>query len=244
MSKNRHRVDSLLFERGLVPSRQKAKALVMAGCVWHNQVRVDKAGKLVNSDYALTIKTKSNWVARSAGKLEAALEHFKYNVENKTILDIGSSTGGFTEILLKQKASKVIAVDVGRGLMHERIRNNPKVTLLEGVNARYLYDSSIIEKVDAMTIDVSFIGLTTILPAPLSLLKTNSWVIALIKPQFEVGKKLVARGGIVKDPHVRLQSCINIKKWLINKNWSCDGLLASPVLGKQGNQEFLIGIHR
>lgn len=244
MSKNRHRIDSLLFQRGLVSSRQKAKALIMAGCVWHFQVRVEKAGKLVADDFALTIKKKSNWVSRSADKLKSALDHFQYEVDNKIILDVGSSTGGFTEILLKKNAKKIISIDVGRGLMHERIKNNPKVELHEGVNARYLNEKTVSELVDAITIDVSFIGLKTILPAPIKLLKTNAWIIALVKPQFEVGRSLVTRGGIVKDVNARLQSCHSIKEWFVENGWTFDSLIASPILGKQGNQEFLIGVRR
>lgn len=236
------RVDMLLVERGLVPSRTRAQALVMAGKVYSDTKRIDKPGQNLAEDAPLSLKGEDHpWVSRGGLKLVHGLDHFGVDPKGLTALDIGASTGGFTDVLLSRGAAKVYAVDVGHGQFDWKLRNDERVTLLERTNARYLSAEHIPEPVDLIVCDASFIGLEVILPAPMALAAPKASLIALIKPQFEVGKGEVGKGGVVRDSALHEQVCDRISAWLNSQpGWSVVGLSPSPITGPQGNVEFLI----
>ncbi|HLB07868.1 MAG TPA: TlyA family RNA methyltransferase [Alphaproteobacteria bacterium] len=242
----KRRLDQLLVERGLAQSRAKAQALVLAGNVFSGERRLDKAGVLIAEDAALELRGAEHpWVSRGALKLERALAEFKIDAADAVALDIGASTGGFTEVLLARGARRVYAVDVGRGQLAWKLRGDPRVVVLEGVNARYLSNNEVPEPVDLVVCDASFIGLATILPAPLALAKCGARLIALIKPQFEAGPKEVGKGGIVKDEAVRAEACEKIRRWLEEAmDWRVLGLVESPIKGAKGNVEYLIAAEK
>ncbi len=239
--KKKQRLDLLLVERNHAPTRAKAQALIMGGVVYVDGVKVDKAGTLFNSEVEISVKDSSiKYVGRGGLKLEAALDHFDINVKGDVAVDIGASTGGFTDCLLQRGASRVYAIDVGYGQLDWKLRDDPRVVVMERVNARSLSTADIPEAADIIVIDVSFISLTKIIPAAVNLLKTNGILIALIKPQFEVGKGEVGKGGIVRDEakHARVveKICEHIKE----HDFSVLGVIPSPILGAEGNKEFLI----
>ncbi len=242
----KRRLDQLLVERGLAPSRAKAQALVLAGNVFSGERRLDKAGVLVAEDAALELRGAEHpWVSRGALKLERALAVFGIDATGAVALDIGASTGGFTEVLLARGARRVYAVDVGRGQLAWKLRGDPRVVVLEGVNARYLSNNEVPEPVDLIVCDASFIGLATILPVPLALAKSGARLIALIKPQFEAGPKEVGKGGIVKDEAVRAAVCEKIRRWLEEAmGWRVLGITQSPITGAKGNVEYLIAAEK
>lgn len=236
----KERIDKLLVERGLVESRQKAQALILAGQVLANEQLIDKVGHKIDISLPLRIKgEKLPFVSRSGLKLAAALKTFQIDVTNKLCLDIGASTGGFTDCLLQNNAKHVVALDVGHNQLDWRIRQDSRVTVIENVNARYLSQKDFPYLFEVITIDVSFISLTKILPVVPELITNPADIITLIKPQFEVGPQEVGKGGIVADinKHKRV-----IKEVILNAqelSLSCLGLLASPITGMDGNQEFL-----
>jgi 23S rRNA (cytidine1920-2'-O)/16S rRNA (cytidine1409-2'-O)-methyltransferase len=239
--KNKKRLDTLLVDRELTPTRAKARSLIMQGAVFVNGERVDKAGALVKEDSEITVKDSSQkYVGRGGFKLEAALKEFDIAVSDKTALDIGASTGGFTDCLLQRGARKVYAVDVGYGQLDWKLRNDPRVEVLEKLNARYLKPSDIGEPVDIAVIDVSFISLTMVIPPLTQILKQGGVLIALIKPQFEVGKGEVGKGGIVRDESKHAQVVEKISTFLTNLDFTLTGVIPSPILGAEGNKEFLI----
>ncbi len=237
----KERLDKLLVKRGLVESREKAQALIMAGLVYVNDQRVDKAGTRVSLEAQIEIKGETcPYVSRGGLKLEHALKEFHISVAGLVCADIGASTGGFTDCLLQHGAAKVYAIDVGHGQLHWRLRQDPRVVVMEGVNARYLKPEDLPETVDLVTIDVSFISLTKIIPAAKGLLKPGGRIVALIKPQFEVGPREVGKGGVVRDPALHQRVIEKIKNFAEDLNLTVLGLTESPLLGPAGNREFLI----
>lgn len=238
------RLDKLLVEKGLCESREKAQALILAGKVWvaldfKNFQRITKAGTKVPENAPVKLEEDFPYVSRGGLKLEGALNAFKINVKNTVCLDIGASTGGFTHCLLLKGAKKVYAVDVGKGQLHYKLRQDSKVIVMEGINARYLTEEMFPEKFDLITIDVSFISLKKILPPAKKLLKTTGKILALIKPQFEAGPKFVKK-GVVKDNFIRAKVINEI--WIFGEELRLKplGVVESPILGPKGNKEFFI----
>lgn len=236
------RVDKLLVDRGLVESRAKAQALILAGLVYSDTKRIAKAGDQIAVDAPLSIKGQDHpWVSRGGLKLAKAIEAFDLSVKDLICADIGASTGGFTDVLLHLGAAKVYAVDVGHGQLAWKLRQNPKVVVLEKTNARHLTRLQIPDLLDVVVCDASFIGLETILPAALALTSELAWCVALIKPQFEVGPDRVGKGGVVRDAALHQEVCERIRLWFENlPNWSVRGIVESPILGPEGNKEFLL----
>ena len=235
------RLDQLLVQRGLVESREKAKAVIMAGLVEVDRVRVDKPGHLIASSSAVSIKRPyPPYVSRGGLKLEAALEAFGVAVRNKVVLDVGSSTGGFTDCLLQKGAKKVLAVDVGYGQLHWKLRQDPRVIVLEKTNIRHVKPGDMQERPHGAVIDVSFISLRLVVPAVSALLLDQAFIIALIKPQFEVGKGQVGKGGVVRDPSLHEETIRSLCRFFESLGWSVAGQIPSPILGPKGNKEFLV----
>jgi 23S rRNA (cytidine1920-2'-O)/16S rRNA (cytidine1409-2'-O)-methyltransferase len=237
----RERIDKLLVDRGLADSRTKAQALVMAGAVLVNEQLIHKPSELFSHDANIRIKDSATqrYVSRGGLKLEGALREFGIDVSGMLCLDVGASTGGFTDCLLQHGARKVVALDVGHNQLDWKIRNDPRVSVREEVNARHLAPSDFEEKFDLVTIDVSFISLTKILPAAVPLLKKAGRIIALIKPQFEVGKGQVGKGGIVKDPSQHQQVISEVNTAAESLSLDVGGVIESPIKGADGNVEFL-----
>lgn len=236
------RLDQLLVDSGLAETRSRAADLVRRGYVSVGGVPASKPGAMVRVDARLAVSAKApTFVSRGALKLEAALDSFDFEAEGKVALDIGASTGGFTEILLTRGAAKVYAVDVGRDQIHAKLRADPRVVVLEGTDARSLDVKHIPEPAGAIVADVSFISLTVALPATLRLAAPDAWLIALIKPQFEAGRRAVGKGGIVRSETEREKAVTRVWEFLDNAGWRVLGAIPSPVLGRGGNQEFLVG---
>jgi 23S rRNA (cytidine1920-2'-O)/16S rRNA (cytidine1409-2'-O)-methyltransferase len=242
----KQRADQLLVEQGLAESRAKAQALILAGVVTANGRRVDKPGTAFPEETTLSVSGPDHpWVSRGGLKLAFALEHFAIDVAGVTALDIGASTGGFTDVLLAHGAARVHAVDVGRGQLAWKLRQDPRVVVHEGLNARYLGSNDIAEPIDLVTCDASFIGLETVLPAPIALAAQRAQLIALIKPQFEAGPDAVGKGGVVRDPEIHRAVCDQIAAWITSQpGWTVIGIVQSPVLGPAGNREFLLYARR
>ena len=238
----RERLDKLLVEKGLVKSRERAKALIMAGKVLVDGKVVDKAGAQVSPEAKLEVKGEDiPYVSRGGLKLETAIKEFGLSVEGFTCLDVGASTGGFTDCLLKHGAKKVYAVDVGRGQLDWKLRNDERVISIEGFNARYLTEKEVPEKVDLIVIDVSFISLTKILPVVKEFLKPEGKIVALIKPQFELTKKEVDRGkGVIKDPELHKKAINKILSFSREIGLYPENLTLSKPRGPKGNKEFLV----
>jgi 23S rRNA (cytidine1920-2'-O)/16S rRNA (cytidine1409-2'-O)-methyltransferase len=236
------RLDQLLVERGLAESRTRASALILAGKVFSGEVRLDKPGHTVPTDIALEMRGADHpWVSRGGVKLAHGLDHFHIDPTGATALDVGASTGGFTHVLLTRGAALVYAVDVGHGQLDWRLRNDPRVVVLERTNARALTAVEIPQAPDLVVCDASFIGLQTVLPAALDLAKPGARLIALIKPQFEVGRGQVGKGGVVRDPAQHQEVCERIVDWLGGAmGWTVLGVTESPLRGPEGNIEFLI----
>jgi len=242
----RQRVDTLLVERGLAETRSKAQALVMAGAVWSGERRLDKPGAMVAADLPIELRGRDHpWVSRGGVKLAHGLRHFAIDPADAVALDIGASTGGFTDVLLTGGARRVYAVDVGYGQLAPKLREDPRVVVLERLNARHLTRTQIPEPVDLIVCDASFIGLAVVLPAALALAAPGARLVALIKPQFEVGKGRVGKGGVVRDPALRRAACDAVAAWLgAQPGWTVDGVAESPITGPEGNVEFLLAAHR
>lgn len=242
MSGDKRRADQLLVERGLAPSRARAQAIILAGTVFAGEQRIDKPGALLRADTALAVRGADHpWVSRGGIKLEHALRHFGLSPAGRVCLDIGASTGGFTDVLLAHGAARVHAVDVGHGQLAWKLRNDPRVAVHERTNARYLGRDTIADPIAALTCDASFIGLETVLPAPLALCAPGAWAVALVKPQFEAGPEAVGRKGVVRDPAVQSAVCERIGRWWeALPGWRVLGLTESPITGPEGNREYLI----
>tara|TARA_R110001592_G_scaffold125117_3_gene334418 strand:- start:1857 stop:2636 length:780 start_codon:yes stop_codon:yes gene_type:complete len=239
----KQRLDQLLVDRGLVESRTRAQALIMAGVVFSDEKKLEKAGQQVRDDIALDVRGQDHpWVSRGGLKLAHGLEDFGIDPAGMIAIDVGASTGGFTDVLLQSGATKVYAVDVGHGQLAWKLRSDDRVIVLEKTNARYLTDEQIPEPADIVVCDASFISLKTVLPAVLALAKPGAYLVALIKPQFEAGRALVGSGGVVRDPDVHAAVCEDIRAWLAGRDgWTVLGITESPIKGPEGNIEFLIG---
>lgn len=237
------RLDQALVERGLSESRAKAQAAIMAGLVFSGEKRLEKPGQSISADAPLEIRGKPHpWVSRGGIKLAHGLQHFRFSAEGRICIDVGASTGGFTDVLLQNGAAKVYAVDVGEGQLDWKLRNDSRVVVLEKTNARHISAELIPDPVGAVVCDASFIGLKTVLPAALSLAKPGAWAIALIKPQFEVGRERVGKGGVVRDPALHQEVCDEVRAWWSSlPGWRVVGVETSPIQGPEGNIEFLIG---
>lgn len=251
------RLDLLLVSRGLAESRTKAQALIMAGLVYAGEQKLDKAGAEFPEDIELNIRGREHpWVSRGGMKLAKAIAHFKLDVRGAVAMDVGASTGGFTDVLLTHGAAKVYAVDVGHGQLDVKLRNDPRVVVMEETNARHL-TSEMLEAadirhngapashaeaiLDVIVCDASFISLKKVLPAALVLAKPNAQLVTLIKPQFEVGKAEVSRGkGVIRDPKLHSQVCADISAWVTGEGWQVVGITESPITGPKGNVEFLL----
>jgi 23S rRNA (cytidine1920-2'-O)/16S rRNA (cytidine1409-2'-O)-methyltransferase len=233
------RLDRLIVDRGLAESREKAQALIMAGEVRVNGQKAAKPGQAVESDCKIEMLSRPPYVSRGGYKLAGALRHFALDVAGKVCADIGSSTGGFTDVLLQNGAARVHAVDVGAGQLDWKLRTDPRVLLHEGVNARQVSLAEIGEPVDFLTCDVSFISVTLILPAVVSLLQPGGQMVILIKPQFEVGKGQVGKGGIVRDPELHRAACEKVERAVREIGFET-AIIESPIAGAEGNKEFLL----
>ncbi len=239
----KQRADVVLVERGLVESRAKAQALIMAGLVYANTKRVAKAGDMLPDDVEIMLKGQDHpWVSRGGVKLAHGLAHFGFDPTGRIGLDVGASTGGFTDVLLTHGATKVYAVDVGHGQLAWKLRSDERVVVLEKTNARHLTTEIIPEPIGAVVCDASFIGLQIVLPAGLALCAPGAFAVALIKPQFEAGPEQVGKGGVVRDAAVHEEVCARIEGWFAAlPGWEARGITPSPIKGPEGNVEFLIG---
>jgi 23S rRNA (cytidine1920-2'-O)/16S rRNA (cytidine1409-2'-O)-methyltransferase len=239
------RADQLLVSRGLAESRTRAQALIMAGAVFSGERKLAKAGEMLTEDAALEVRGKDHpWVSRGGIKLDHGLTHFGFDVTGAVALDVGSSTGGFTDVLLSRGAAKVYAVDVGTNQLAWKLRQDPRVIVLEQTNARHLTGEQVPEPVDIVVCDASFIGLAKVLEAPLKLAKPGAKLVALIKPQFEAGREEVGKGGVVRDRAVHERVCSEVKRWVETQGWTVLGIERSPITGPEGNVEFLLGAVR
>lgn len=240
------RADQALVDRGLVETKSKAQALVMAGVVFSEERRIEKPGQQITEETPLEVRGQDHpWVSRGGLKLEKGLHAFPIDPAGMTALDVGASTGGFTDVLLQNGAKRVYAVDVGRGQLHWKLRTDERVVVLESTNARILTRDLIPDDVDLVVCDASFIGLEKVLPAALELAKPGAWLVALIKPQFQVGKGEVGKGGVVRDPDLHSRVCDEVSAWLSDEMaWAVEGVVESPITGPQGNVEFLIAARK
>jgi len=236
------RADQLLVRRGLTESRTRAQALIMAGVVFSGERKLAKAGDMLAEDAPLEVRGKDHpWVSRGGIKLDHGLTHFAVDVTGAVALDIGSSTGGFTDVLLSRGAAKVYAVDVGTNQLAWKLRQDARVVVLEQTNARYLTSEQVPQPVDIIVCDASFISLAKVLEAPLKLAQPGAKLVALIKPQFEAGREEVGKGGVVRDPAVHDRVCAAAKAWVEGQGWTVLGIEPSPITGPEGNVEFLLG---
>jgi 23S rRNA (cytidine1920-2'-O)/16S rRNA (cytidine1409-2'-O)-methyltransferase len=240
------RLDQLLVDRGLAENRTRAQAMVLAGEVFTGERRLDKPGQPVAADLAVEIRRRTgDWVSRGALKLIGALDHFGLDPKGAVAVDVGASTGGFSEVMLARGAARVYAVDVGHGQLHVRLREDPRVVVLERTNARHLTAEHVPEPVDLVVCDASFISLTTVLPAAMALARPGAVLVALVKPQFEAGRGEVGKGGVVRDPAVHAAVCECIRAWLEDEmRWPVAGVAPSPITGPKGNREFLVAARK
>jgi 23S rRNA (cytidine1920-2'-O)/16S rRNA (cytidine1409-2'-O)-methyltransferase len=239
------RADQLLVDRGFVESRAKAQALILAGLVFSGERKIDKAGQALAADAPLEVRGKEHpWVSRGGVKLAHALEHFGWDVAGAVALDVGSSTGGFTDVLLQKGAAKVFAVDAGTNQLAWKLRQDPRVLVHEKTNARYLSDAVVTEPVDILVCDTSFISLAKVLDKAVDFVRPGGRLIALVKPQFEAERGEIGKGGVVRDPAVRERVCAAAADWVRSRGWQVDGLVESPITGPEGNVEFLLAAHR
>ena len=241
------RLDKLVLDRGLAPSRERAQALILAGNVLVDDQKISKAGTLVSASAQLRLLGDDlKYVSRGGVKLERALDHWNVDVEGKTCLDVGTSTGGFTDCLLQRGAARIICVDTGHGQIAFKLRQDPRVHLLEKTNARYLSRDQVGETVDLIVMDVSFISATLVLPAviaagfPAAAERAGRKIIVLVKPQFEAGRENVGKGGIIRDPEVQEQAVEKVRECLVGLGATSMDVVDSPILGTEGNREFLL----
>lgn len=235
----KERLDVLLVRRGLCPSREKARRVIMAGAVFSGGTRLDKASQAFAGDTPLELRGNDRYVGRGGHKLEAGLAHFAMDPSGRICLDVGASTGGFTDCLLQHGAAKVYALDVGHGQLAWSIRNDPRVVVMEHINARHLQPGDLPEKPQLAVADVSFISLTLVLPPVASLLTDGGVILALIKPQFELSRSEVGRGGVVRDGAAHERAVEKIRAFAADSGWAWGGVIPSPITGADGNREFL-----
>lgn len=240
----KQRADQMLVDRGLAESRTRAQALIMAGLVFVGDRKVDKPGQQLAPDAALDVRGRDHpWVSRGGIKLAHGLDHFGWDVTDVVAIDVGSSTGGFTDVLLTLGAARVYAVDSGTNQLAWKLRQDPRVVVHEQLSARLLTEAHIPEPVDLVVCDASFIALAKVLAVPLTFVKPGGWLLALIKPQFEAGREEVGKGGVVRDAAVHTRVCEDVADWLVGLGWRVEGIDPSPITGPEGNIEFLIGAH-
>lgn len=241
----RQRADQLMVERGLAESRTRAQALLLAGLVFSGETRVAKAGQMLAADAPLELRGRDHpWVSRGGIKLAHALDHFGLDPAGAVAMDIGSSTGGFTDVLLSRGAARVFAVDSGTNQLAWKLRQDPRVTVLEKTSARLLTPELIEAPCDWVVCDASFISLAKVLEVPLRLAAPRCRLVALIKPQFEAGREEVGKGGVVRDPAVHARVCAEVRGWLEAGGWPVQGIVESPITGPDGNVEFLVSAQR
>jgi 23S rRNA (cytidine1920-2'-O)/16S rRNA (cytidine1409-2'-O)-methyltransferase len=242
----KQRADQALVDLGLAESRTRAQALILAGKVYAGDRRVEKAGQPVAEGAALSVRGQDHpWVSRGGLKLAHGLDHFGLDPAGRVALDIGASTGGFTDVLLTRGAVRVHAVDVGHGQLAWKLRSDPRVVVHEKTNARHLTSEQIGETIEAVVCDASFIGLATVLPAGLALCVPGGWAVALIKPQFEAGPSAVGSKGVVRDPAIHAEVCNRVTAWLGSRpGWTVLGVVESPITGPEGNREFLVAARK
>lgn len=239
------RADQLLVERGLVESRARAQALILAGLVYSGERKVEKAGQPMAADAPLEVRGRDHpWVSRGGIKLAHALEAFEWDVTGAVAMDVGSSTGGFTDVLLTKGAARVYAVDSGTNQLAWKLRQDPRVVVHEQTSARILTAEHIPEPIDMIVCDASFISLAKVLERPLTFAAPHARLAALIKPQFEAGREEVGKGGVVRDPAVHERVCGEVQEWVEARGWTVQAIVPSPITGPEGNVEFLIGAHR
>lgn len=240
----RLRADQRLVDLGLAESRARAQALILSGNVFIGERRVEKAGQPVADDVLFDVRGRDHpWVSRGGVKLAHGLEHFGWDVTGAVAMDVGSSTGGFTDVLLTKGAVKVYAVDSGTNQLAWKMRQDSRVIVLEQTSARILTATHIPEAIDMIVCDASFIGLAKVLERPLTFAKADARLMALIKPQFEVGRDAVGKGGVVRDPELHLSACKGVSDWVTAQGWRVEGIVESPITGPEGNVEFLIAAH-
>ena len=245
MKPAKQRLDQLLVDRGLAETKSKAQAVIMAGLVYSSERKLEKPGEALRADIAIEVRQNGlGWVSRGALKLIQGLDQFRISPAGLTCIDVGASTGGFTEVLLTRGARKVYAVDVGYGQLAQKLRDDPTVVNLERTNARHLTGDQVPEQIDLLVCDASFIGLSTVLPAALALCGEEATAIVLIKPQFEVGPERVGKGGVVRDPALHAEVCDRYRDWFETRGWKVLGVTPSPITGPAGNVEFLLGAIR
>ena len=241
----KQRIDQLLVERGLVESRTRAQALVMAGLVFVGERKVAKPGEQVAGDAAIDVRGRDHpWVSRGGIKLDHGLAHFGWDVTGAVAIDVGSSTGGFTDVLLQRGAARVHAVDSGTNQLAWSLRQDPRVVVHEQTSARILTDAHIPEPVDLIVCDASFIALAKVLERPLSFAAPTARALVLVKPQFEAGRAEVGKGGVVRDPAVHDRVCADARAWFEGQGWQVEGVERSPITGPEGNVEFLLAARR
>ena len=239
------RADQLLVARGLAESRTRAQALIMAGVVFSGERKLAKSGDLLAEDALLEVRGKDHpWVSRGGLKLDHGLTHFAFDVGGAVALDVGSSTGGFTDVLLSRGAAHVYAVDVGTNQLAWKLRQDERVTVLEQTNARHLTVDLIPEPPGVIVCDASFISLAKVLEAPLRLARPDAMLVALVKPQFEAGRNEVGKGGVVREPAVHRRVCAEAEDWVESQGWRVLGVTESPITGPEGNKEFLLGARK
>lgn len=246
MSDGKSRLDQQLVNLGYFTSRAQAAAAIKAGQVVINGAAARKASQSVMADDVITATPAHAFVSRGGLKLEKGLAHFGYSARDKVAVDIGASTGGFSDVLLQNRAAHVYAVDVGHDQLHEKLRADARVVDMAGVNARHLTAREFDQPLEVLVCDASFISLTLVLEAVLPLIGQGGWMLALIKPQFEVGKKNLGKNGVVTDGALRDEACARIENWLAahSSGWAIDGIIESPITGPQGNIEFLLGARK
>jgi 23S rRNA (cytidine1920-2'-O)/16S rRNA (cytidine1409-2'-O)-methyltransferase len=239
------RADQMLVDRGLVESRARAQALILAGLVYSGDRKVEKAGQQLPEDAPLELKGRDHpWVSRGGIKLAHGLDHFGWDVTGAVAMDVGSSTGGFTDVLLTKGATRVYAVDSGTNQLAWKLRQDDRVIVHEQTSARILTEAHIPEAIDLFVCDASFISLAKVLDRPLTFAAPEARLMALIKPQFEAGREEVGKGGVVRDAAVHARVCAEVTDWLITSGWQVAGIVQSPITGPEGNVEFLIAAHR
>ncbi len=239
------RADQLLVDRGLVESRARGQALILGGHVYSGEVKIIKAGQSIALDAPIEVRGRDHpWVSRGGIKLAHGLAHFGWDVSGAVAIDVGSSTGGFTDVLLSGGAARVYAVDSGTNQLAWKLRQDPRVIVHEQTSARILTEAHIPERADIIVCDASFIGLAKVLERPLTFATPSAKLIALIKPQFEAGRSEVGKGGVIRDPEVHSRVCNEVSCWVSGQGWRVAGITQSPITGPEGNIEFLIGAAR
>jgi 23S rRNA (cytidine1920-2'-O)/16S rRNA (cytidine1409-2'-O)-methyltransferase len=239
------RADQLLVDRGLVESRARAQALILAGLVYSGERKIEKSGQALAEDAPLDVRGREHpWGSRGGIKLAHALDHFGWDVKEAVALDVGSSTGGFTDVLLTRGAARVFAIDVGTNQLAWKLRQDPRVVVHEKTNARHLTEAIVTEPVDIVVCDASFISLAKVLDRALDFARPGGRLVALVKPQFEAERGEVGKGGVIRDPDVHARVCAAAADWVRSRGWSVEGVEPSPITGPEGNVEFLLAARK